>query len=132
MTRTFALAVLMLLGGVALGAQRTQSFDADPQWEGRDNRIVPKEYPTIVQDFGYSKSTHFAGKSPGEMGGHVTRASAPAFYADKIRTLTLDDKFSASGTFALTQTTGGAGIFFGFFNAQQPGGSGRPIGSIGM
>jgi len=34
--------------------------------------------------------------------------------------------------FAITGAKGGAGLFFGFFNSQQPGGSGRPIGSLGM
>src|SRR4051812_8884037 len=62
---------------------KTESFDRDPNWQGHDNRIVPKEYPTIVQDFGYSR-TNFAGKSTGEMGGQITRASTPAYYAAKI------------------------------------------------
>ena len=85
----------------------------------------------MTQDFGYSK-TNFAGKAAGEMGGQITRASEPAFYADKIGPVTLDDKLSASGTFALTKTTAGGGIFFGFFRAEQPGGGGRPIGSLGL
>src|SRR3954469_17921872 len=91
----------------AFAAERTQSFDAEPAWEGVNNRIVPKEYPTIVQDFGYSK-TNFAGKSAGEMGGEVMRASEPAFYADKFEAKTLEDKLTASGTFAITKTTGGS------------------------
>jgi hypothetical protein len=110
---------------------RTQSFDRDPDWESHDNHIVPKAYPTVTQDFGYSNTNH-AGKSQGEMGGMVTRASEPAFYADKIAPATLDEKLSASGSFALTQTTSGGGIFFGFFNAKQPGAGGRPIASLGL
>lgn len=112
-------------------ALKTEAFDRDPGWEGHHNRIVPKEYPTVVQDFGYSK-THFAGKATGELGGQVWRASEPAFYAARIGRKTLDDKLSASGTFALTKTTSGSGIFFGFFRAEQPGGGGRPINSLGM
>lgn len=92
---------------------------------------MPKNVPTIEQDFGYAATNH-AGKSPGEMGGFVTRASEPAFYAAKIEPKTLDDKLSASGTFALTKTTPGGGVFFGFFRAEQPGGGGRPIGSLGL
>jgi hypothetical protein len=110
---------------------KTESFDRDPGWEAHNNRIVPDKYPTIVQDFGYSK-TNLAGKSPGEMGGQVWRASEPAYYADKIGPKTLDDKLSASGSFALTKTTPGAGMFFGFFKAEQPGGGGRPIASLGL
>jgi hypothetical protein len=110
---------------------KSESFDHDPGWEGYNNRIVPKTYPTISQDFGYSR-TQFSGKRAGEMGGQVWRASEPAFYADKINRLTLDDPLSASGTFALTQSSAGSGMFFGFFRADQPGGGGRPIGSLGM
>jgi len=110
---------------------KSESFDRDPGWEGHRNHIVLKEYPTIVQDFGFSK-THFAGKAPGEMGGQVWRASEPAYYAAKIGHKTLDDKLSASGTFALTKSTSESGIFFGFFRAEQPGGGGRPVSSLGL
>jgi len=112
-------------------ALKSESFDRDPGWEAHNNRLLPKEYPTVVQDFGYS-NTNLAGKSPGEMGGLITRAFEPAFYADKIGPKTLDDKLSASGTFAVTKTVGGGGLFFGFFRAEQPGGGGRPICSLGM
>jgi hypothetical protein len=110
---------------------KTETFDKDPGWEGHNNHIVPAHLPTVTQDFGYSK-TNFAGKAAGEMGGQVTRASEPAYYADKIGPKTLDEKLSASGTFALTKTTPGGGIFFGFFRAEQPGGGGRPTGSLGL
>ncbi|MGZ4975167.1 MAG: hypothetical protein ACXWDN_20585, partial [Limisphaerales bacterium] len=60
------------------------------------------------------------------------RASEPAYYADKIGSKTLDDALSASGTFAITKTSGGAGVFFGFFRAQQPGAGGRPVSSLGL
>lgn len=110
---------------------KSESFDRDPGWEAQNNRIVPATYPTIVQDFGYGP-TKFAGKAAGEMGGSVTRASEPAFYADKIGPRTLDDKLSASGSFAITKTTPGGGVFFGFFRAEQPGAGGRPIASLGL
>src|SRR5205085_12377539 len=86
---------------------------------------------TVTQDFGYSK-TNFAGKAAGELGGQITRASEPASYGDKIGPVTLDEKLSASGTFALTKTTAGGGVFFGFFRAEQPGAGGRPTGSRGL
>ena len=56
---------------------KTETFDRDPDWEAHKNHLVPKEYPTITQEFGYS-STGFAGKAPGEIGGRVHRASQPA------------------------------------------------------
>ncbi len=110
---------------------RIESFDSDPMWEAHRNRIVPQETPTIVQDFGYSETNH-AGRSAGEMGGQIRRDSEPAYYAAKIKPKTLADKLSAAGTFALTKTGPGGGIFFGYFNADQPGGGGRPIGSLGL
>ncbi len=135
-----ALASLALAIGVGKGGAqeqpkkmplKTESFDKDPGWEGHNNRVVPLKAPTVAQDFGYSK-TNFAGNAAGELGGQIMRASEPAYYADKIGPVTLDDKLSASGTFALTQTTPGGGIFFGFFRAEQAGGGGRPTGSLGM
>ncbi len=110
---------------------KTEHFDRDPGWEGHNNRIVPKQYPAVVQDFGFA-NTHFAGRAAGEMGGQVWRASEPAFYADKIGVRTLADKLSASGSFALTKSAGQSGAFFGFFRAAQPGGGGRPVSSLGM
>src|SRR5262245_13055010 len=83
-------------GEPARSVLKSESFDRDPGWEAHNNRIVPKAYPTIVQDFGYSK-TNVAGKAAGELGGQVWRASEPAYYADKIGPLTLDQKLSATG-----------------------------------
>lgn len=113
------------------GAQlKSESFDADPGWEGRNNQITPGKKGTITQDFGYT-NTHFAGQQAGEMGGTVTRAFTPAFYADKITPKTLDEKLMASGTFALARSGPSSGFFFGWFNSVQPGGS-RPVSSFGI
>lgn len=112
-------------------ALKTENFDRDPGWEGHNNRVVPKNVLVVNQDFGYSP-THFAGKLTGEIGGRIQRSTTPASYAAKITPKTLDDKFSAAGSFAVTGSQPGAGVFFGFFNSHQPGGSGRPIGSLGL
>ncbi len=135
----FLTALLMASGWQVLRADspegtgiKTERFDKDPGWEGRNNHIVPKKVQMVRQDFGYS-ATNFAGKAAGEMGGSIQRATTPASYAAALAPAkTLQDKLSASGSFAITGATGGAGIFFGFFNSQQPGGSGRPIGSLGL
>lgn len=111
--------------------QKSETFDKDPGWEGHNNRIVPEKAQMVKQNFGYS-ATHFAGKNKGEVGGVIQRSTTPASYAAKIRPKTLDDKLTASGSFAVTASQPGAGVFFGFFNSQQPGGSGRPIGSLGL
>jgi hypothetical protein len=121
--------------GFAVGADQPElkheSFDKDPNWEGFNNRVVPKHPRVVKQDFGYSATNH-AGRTVGEMGGVVQRSTTPASYAAKISPKTLDDHLAASGSFAITKAQGGAGVFFGFFNSQQPGGSGRPIGSLGF
>ena len=108
---------------------RAQRFDRDPEWEGFNNHIVPVRAQTIVQDFGYS-TTQFSGTAAGEIGGQVWRATTPAYYAARIPARTLRDKLVASGTFAVTKSSSGSGVFFGWFNARQPGG-GRPINSLG-
>jgi hypothetical protein len=125
------LSSLMAMASAVAQSTKIESFDRDPGWESHNNRIMPKEYPTVVQDFGYS-GTNIAGKAIGEMGGQVWRASEPAYYAEKIGSRTLDERLSASGTFALTKTTPGGGLFFGFFQAEQPGAGGRPISSLGL
>lgn len=112
-------------------APKSEHFDLEPGWEGCNNRVVPDRLPTIVQDFGYGR-TNFAGEAPGELGGQVWRASEPAYYAAKIGPKTLHDRLSAAGRFAITKTTPGGGVFFGFFRAQQAGAGGRPVGSLGM
>ncbi len=110
---------------------KTETFDKEPGWEGHNNRVVPKKLPIVIQDFGYS-TTSFAAKEKGELGGLVTRAAEPAYYGERIGPVTLDDKLSASGTFAIMKTAAGGGIFFGFFRAEQPGAGGRPTGSLGL
>src|SRR5207244_4651297 len=98
--------------------QKIEHFDHDPGWEGFNNRITPKKFPTVTQNFGYSQTSH-ASKSSGEIGGQVWRSTTPAYYAMQVRSLTLQDKLQASGTFALAASSGGCGLFFGWFNADQ-------------
>src|SRR5687767_13509458 len=122
---SFALFIVAVRGSVGLGAEKPEHFDRDPNWDARNNRIVPDRARTVTQDFGND------GK--GAIGGRVTRAAKPAYCAAVLeKPKTLNDKLTASGTFALTQTSSGAGAFFGWFNANQPEGSGRPIGSLGL
>ena len=111
--------------------QKAEHFDQDPGWEGFNNRVVPAKLVTVTQDFGYSP-THFAGKEKGEIGGRIQRTGKPAYYADKIPVKTLNDRLTASGTFALTGAAGNSGVFFGWFNADQPGSGGRPMNSLGL
>jgi len=103
---------------------KTENFDRDPGWEGLRNRFDAsrsnkKSGLGVVQDFGYSQ-TNFAGKDKGEIGGVVQRSVTPAYYAAEIAPKTLNDKLSASGTFAMTDSRGSAGVFFGWFDSQKP------------
>src|SRR6266542_742764 len=98
---------------------KQEQFDRDPGWEGHNNRIVPKTIKTVHQDFGYSP-TALAGKEKGEIGGTIWRSSKQASYADKIPVKTLNDELSASGTFAITSSSGSSGAFFGWFKSDQP------------
>ena len=115
----FALSLSLLLvrpgsGGEQAGAgnERTEHFDRDPGWDGHNHRSAATR--TIRQDFGYSPTAHAGGK-PGEMGGFITPAAEPAYYAKKLAASTFRDKLSASGTLACTGKTFHALI--GFFNA---------------
>src|SRR4051812_44611659 len=88
----------------AIGATRTVSFDTDPIWDALNNRLSDEAYTAVAQDFGYS-ATNIAGKAKGEIGGRVWRSVTPASYAAAIAPKTLNDKLSASGTFAITDTS---------------------------
>lgn len=126
----FAVAVLAA-EHMAMAGSEPNHFDHDPGWESYNNHNVPKDGRLVTQDFGYSK-TQFASKEPGEIGGSIQRASTPASYAAPLTPArTLEDKLTASGTFAASSGKSG-GVFFGFFNSQEPGGSGRPISSLGL
>jgi hypothetical protein len=99
---------------------KRDAFDRDPDWEGFNNHVAPKKTHAVAQDFGYS-SSNFAGKDKGEIGGTVWRSSTRASYSASVPQKTLHDKLTASGTFAITETSGSSGAFFGWFNAEQTG-----------
>jgi hypothetical protein len=103
-------------------ALRFQNFDSDPQWESHNNRVPLKTPKKVAQNFGFT-DTNFAGRAKGEVGGTIWRSSTSATYADRIAPKTLNDSLSASGTFALTASSGSSGAFLGFFNSAQPEGS---------
>jgi len=63
---------------------KTETFDVDPGWDGRNNRATDPAPRQIVQNFGFIGSSSNAGGSAGEIGGFITPAGEPAFYG-KIR-----------------------------------------------
>lgn len=112
------LAVLGCLAGMAsfsTAEERTQHFDRDPGWESHNNRSSTPPPRQVRQDFGFSNTSH-AGGQPGELGGFITPAAEPAFYAKPLPIKTFDDELTASGTLACTGRKFHALI--GFFNAE--------------
>ncbi len=114
------LAALLLIRVPAAAGTKTASFDRDPGWEGFRNRLVPSVCPAVTQDFGFSR-TNFAGAAAGEIGGQVWRSTTRAYYAQPIAPRTLNNRLTASGTFALIKSSGGSGVFFGWFNSRARG-----------
>jgi hypothetical protein len=98
----------------ALSAEKKESFDRDPGWDGHQNRLSGSTRE-VAQDFGFSPSTSHAGKGPGEVGGRIQTAAEPAFYAKAIRPVSLDDRLEASGTLLIPK--GKAHFLLGFFHS---------------
>ena len=83
--------------GSAAAEERHERFDRDPQWEGRNDRALEPEPRSVRQDFGYSRTAHAGGRT-GEIGGLVTPAAEPSYYAARIGPATFETPLSASGT----------------------------------
>ncbi len=105
-----------LLVVAAGAAERTERFDTDPGWDGDNHRSTHWGPRTLVQDFGFSPSRHAGGAAAGEIGGTITPAAEPAWYAKPIAELSLDDELTASGTVACDG--GPFHVLIGFFNSQ--------------
>src|SRR5689334_8280045 len=67
-----------------LTRQKTEKFDRDSEWDGKNNRSA-SPLPLIEQDFGYSRS-HHAGKATDEIGGRMSPSIRPAWYAKAMPT----------------------------------------------
>lgn len=87
---------LLTIGTVAVADERTERFDKDPGWDGHNNRAITPAKRTIRQDFGYSGTANTGG-ALGEIGGFITPAAEPAYYARKLPPLTFRDRLTASG-----------------------------------
>lgn len=109
-----AACVVVVVAGWAAAEERTERFDRDPGWDGRNNRATTPEKRRIKQDFGYSRTAH-AGGQAGEVGGFVTPAAEPAYYARRVDRWTLDTPLTASGTLLWKGPAGH--VLLGFFNA---------------
>jgi hypothetical protein len=109
-----AAAALCLAASGAPAAEKQESFDRDPAWDGHQNRLS-QNTRDVAQDFGYSSVTRHAGKQPGEVGGRIQTAAEPALYARAIRPVSLADPLEASGTLLVK---GKPHFLLGFFNSR--------------
>src|SRR5881409_283492 len=94
---------------------KTETFDSDPGWDGRNNRATDPAPRQIVQNFGFNISSTNAGGPAGEIGGFITPAGEPAFYGKVITPKSFNDPLSASAILNVPQ--GGGHTLIGFFNA---------------
>jgi len=112
------LAAMLLVSAIAGAADtsvtKTETFDRDPHWDGRNNHSDNVKPLKVVQNFGYS-ATERVGDKTGAIGGLLTPAAEPAFYAKVIPDGTFNEALTASGQFKLAK--GGGHILLGFFNA---------------
>jgi hypothetical protein len=81
--------------------ERTERFDREPRWESINSHSTAFGPREVRQNFGFSMTAH-AGGRPGELGGFITPAAEPAYYAKGIPEASFADPLSASGTFAAT------------------------------
>ncbi len=94
----------------------------DPGWEGRGNRVQFVDRDFVRQDFGYSPETAHAGGARGEIGGILYNVEPTnplhGYYAGEVGRLTLDDPIHFSGKAAFLEGSTDAGMFIGFFRAE--------------
>lgn len=120
-TMPLVIVLVSVMFTIQATADRFENFSVDPNWEGRGNRTAEKHTRTIVQNFGYSRTNYAGGETIGEIGGRISRSLTPATYATGIPTKTLNDPFTASGKFAVTEADGSSGMLIGWFNTDSSG-----------
>ncbi len=113
--RMFVMAALAALFSLTCVAEeRREAFDRDPQWDGHNNRATKPEPQPVRQDFGHSATKHAGGTTVGEIGGFITPAAEPAYYAKRIPKATFQDRLIGSGKLACTDRN--FHVLVGFFN----------------
>lgn len=101
---------------------RKIDLSKDPGWEGKGNRATFVERDFQRQNFGYSPDTQFAGGKKGEIGGQFYNVEPVdplhGYYADDVGAMTLEDPIRFSGRISFTEGSTDAGMFFGYFRAE--------------
>src|SRR5688572_3824930 len=110
--------ILLLIACLADGAdatERWEAFDRDPGWEGRNNRSTAFAPREVIQAFGYCRTAH-TGSGRGKIGGLITPAAEPTYYARRIGPRSFEQRLTASGRLACTGRQ--FHVLVGFFNAR--------------
>jgi hypothetical protein len=90
---------------------------SDGEWEGHGNRVqFADRQMRPFHDFGWSPAAKAGGKL-GELGGIIWRDEKPAYYADTVEVLTLEDELFASGKMAFNGAGSDSGVYLGWFNS---------------
>jgi len=103
----------------------TESFDADPNWDARDNRktFVTKQVRPRF-DFGYSETNLAGGAGVGELGGINFRgdneeAGTMAYCGDRVGPLSLAKPIAARGKVSLHRGVSDSSSLIGFFHSEE-------------
>jgi hypothetical protein len=116
---SFAATLIGALSVSAFGVvQRTQTFDANPNWLEANNRLAAD---SSNQNFGFSDTNH-AGAAAGETGGFFYRTNyttnqASSSYADDLGAGGVDIRSPLSFSGSFNPVSGGAVFLLGFFNS---------------
>jgi hypothetical protein len=115
----FGQRVELYLGDLAVNGE-TIELSQDPYWIGHNNesQYIEPNFQA-AHSYGWSQ-THWAGESPGEIGGLFWRTEPQdplfSYYADDVGQLTLEDPISFSGSICFTDGMTDAAAYFGYFN----------------
>jgi hypothetical protein len=102
-----------------------QELDAEPKWEGLNNRRTYETHNIRpVFDFGYSPTNFAGGARPGEIGGLLFRGDERyperlAFYGAEVGNLSMKDPLAASGKVVLRRGVSDSTVLFGFFHSEK-------------
>jgi hypothetical protein len=112
------------LDDVRVNGGATETFDRDPNWDGRNNRTtMPSRLVRPWFDFGFSDTNFAGGKAKGELGGQIFRGDCRyrermACYGDRVGPLTLDGPLKAFGKIAMIRGVSDSTTLFGFYNSR--------------
>lgn len=105
---------------VIINGAEPLGFTADPGWTGSGNDVkFADRVRRPFHDFGFSPDTrHAGGQAAGEVGGIIWRDESPAYYADRVEPLNLDQELAASGTLAFRGAGSDSAVWIGWFDAK--------------